>query len=116
MKAWYLGNTTIRNPYRLKEGLRVLVSSSLHGNLDGWEHESQFAHLLHAAGVVNVKRIQENASADASDVGRKWRAALMQLGFITPYKPNCSRSSALMTLPIALRGKMGAKTTDLGIL
>ncbi len=84
MKAWYLGNTTIRSPYRLKDGLRVLVNSPLHGNLDGWANESAFAHRLHEAGVVDVKRIRKDAHADASDVGRKWRASLMQLGFITP--------------------------------
>lgn len=105
MKAWYLGNTTIRNPYRLKEGLRVLVDSSLHGNLDGWENESQFAHLLHAARIVNVKRIQENASADASDVGRKWRAALMQLGFITP---KLSRNLDAQGIDPRLRELVGA--------
>jgi hypothetical protein len=84
MKAWYLGNTTIRSPYRLKDGLSVLVNSPLHGSLDGWANESAFAHRLHDAGVVTVRRIQEDPGADASDVGRKWRAALMQLGFITP--------------------------------
>lgn len=96
-RAWYLGNTTVRNPRRLKEGLRVLVHSPLHGNLVGKKREQQFAKLLHEQGVVAVKRLQiapqygdtdEDASnteeKDASDVGRKWRAALMQLGFITP--------------------------------
>lgn len=96
-KAWYLGNTTIRNPRRLKEGLRVLIHSPLHGNLTGKNREQQFAKLLDEQGVVTVKRLhsalqynyadEETSHAeekDASDVGRKWRAALMQLGFITP--------------------------------
>ena len=96
-KAWYLGNTTIRNPRRLKEGLRVLVHSPLHGNLTGKNREQQFAKLLDEQGIVVVKRLHKahqynyaeeepgNAEEkDASDVGRKWRAALMQLGFITP--------------------------------
>ncbi|WP_216831013.1 AlwI family type II restriction endonuclease [Alkalihalobacterium elongatum] len=81
-KAWYIGNTTIRNAKRLKDGLRVLVNSSLHGNLSGKNNEQAFAKLLHDKGVVFVKRLEETPEKDASDVGRKWRAALMQLGFI----------------------------------
>ncbi|MDI3311058.1 MAG: AlwI family type II restriction endonuclease, partial [Thermoanaerobacterium sp.] len=82
VKAWYIGNTTIRNAKRLKDGLRVLVDSSLHGNLIGKSNEQEFARLLHEEGVVFVKRLEDNPRNDASDVGRKWRAALMQLGFI----------------------------------
>ncbi len=95
-KAWYLGNTTIRNPGRLKVVLRD-GHSPLHGNLIGKVREQQFAKLLHEQGVVAVKRLQQTSSYnytdeepgnqdenDASDVGRKWRAALMQLGFLTP--------------------------------
>lgn len=59
MKAWYLGNTTIRSPYRLREGLRVLVNSPLHGNLDGRDNESRFAQLLDESGVVDVKRLEQ---------------------------------------------------------
>jgi ElaB/YqjD/DUF883 family membrane-anchored ribosome-binding protein len=84
MKAWYLGNTTIRSLYRLKDGLRVLVNSPLHGYLHGRDNESRFAQLLDASGVVDVKRLQQEGAPDASDVGRKWRAALTQLGFLTP--------------------------------
>ena len=86
IKAWYLANTTIRNPQRLKEGLRLLVGSPLHGNLIGRIREQQFAILLNEAGIVNVKRLRDNSVdvRDASDVGRKWRAAMMQMGFITP--------------------------------
>jgi hypothetical protein len=84
VKAWNLGNTTVRNPYRLKEGLRVLANSQLQGALVGKERESLFAQMLNDAEVVNVKRLQEEEGGDASDVGRKWRAAFSQLGFITP--------------------------------
>lgn len=81
-KAWYIGNTTIRNAKRLKEGLRVLVNSHLHGNLIGKTNEQKFAKLLHEEGVVFVKRLDDLPESDTSDVGRKWRAALMQLGFL----------------------------------
>lgn len=83
-KAWYIGNTTVRNAKRLKDGLRVLLKSPLHGNLIGKENEQEFARLLHEEGIVFVKRLNDSSSNDASDVGRKWRAALMQLGFIKP--------------------------------
>ncbi len=83
-KAWYIGNTTIRNPKRLKDGLRALSQSPLHGNLIGRENELEFAKLLDSEEVVRVERLHETPPRDASDVGRKWRAALMQLGFIKP--------------------------------
>jgi len=79
---WHIGNTTVRTPYRLQGALRALLASPLNGNLIGREQEQKFAELLHAAGVVEATRIAHEE--DASDLGRKWRAALSQLGFITP--------------------------------
>src|SRR5690625_2902456 len=83
-KAWYIGNTTVRNAKRLKDGLSVLYYSSLHGNLEGKKNEQEFAKLLHSEGIVNIRRLNESPDNDASDVGRKWRAAFVQLGFLTP--------------------------------
>jgi hypothetical protein len=83
-KPWQFGNTTVRNPYRLKDGLRILGISPLIGNLEGRRNESVFAELLHDAGVVAVQRIKSGESNDYSDVGRKWRSALDKMGFITP--------------------------------
>lgn len=83
-KPWQFGNTTVRNPYRLKEGLRILAISPLIGNLESRKNESAFAELLHEAGVVAVQRIKNGKSGDYSDVGRKWRSALDKMGFITP--------------------------------
>lgn len=82
-KAWYIGNTTLRNPRRFRQGLDVYLNSNLHGNLVGKPNEQQFAILLHESGVVFSNRLDESYERDASDMGRKWRAALMQLGFIT---------------------------------
>lgn len=88
-KAWYIGNTTIRNAKRLKDGLRVLANSHLHGNLIGRENELEFAKLLSEAGVVSAIRDYDSHSSTAGDMGRKWRAALMQLGFIrSPQEEN----------------------------
>ncbi|KXU38336.1 hypothetical protein AXE65_01865 [Ventosimonas gracilis] len=79
---WHIGNTTVRTPYRLQEALRVLLTSPLNGNLLGREQEHAFARLLHESGIVEAGRVERGE--DASDLGRKWRSALSQLGFITP--------------------------------
>ncbi len=80
-RAWYLGNTTVREAQRLRAGLAVLAASPLNGNLEGRERETAFALLLHESEVL---RIQRELTEDISDLGRKWRAAMMQLGFTTP--------------------------------
>lgn len=79
---WHIGNTTVRTPYRLRDALKVLRGSPLHGNISGRKQENSFAVLLHSEGILNAPRIE--AEEDASDLGRKWRAALSQLGFIMP--------------------------------
>ena len=82
-KAWYVGNTTVRSAYRIKYALRALDAAGL-TNLKGNEHENRFARVLNDAGVVSMPRLEDNQDADVSDMGRKWRACLTQLGFITP--------------------------------
>ena len=81
MKHWLIGNTTVRTPYRLKEALLVLKNSEFHGNLRGKDQETGFAKLLHDTSIVNVNRLNRNEKNDVSDLGRKWRSALAQLGF-----------------------------------
>ena len=78
-KAWNLGNTTVREAQRLRAGLSVLAGSPLEDNLEGRERERALAILL---GEAEVLRIQRGPAEDFSDLGRKWRAAMMQLGFI----------------------------------
>lgn len=90
---WHIGNTTVRTPYRLHEALKALETSPLNGNLAGREQEQLFAEFLHASEIVNVSRIEQGL--DASDVGRKWRVALSQLGFITPRLTNATESGAV---------------------
>lgn len=79
---WHIGNTTVRTPYRLQEALKLLSVSPLNGNLSGNDQEQAFAEFLHTQNIVDVGRIERGE--DASDVGRKWRVALSQLGFISP--------------------------------
>ena len=82
MTLWHLGNTTVRTPYRLRDALRVLQNSPLNGNISGPVQENAFATLLHHEGVLDATRVARKE--EASDLGRKWRSALSQLGFITP--------------------------------
>ncbi len=84
MRPWYLGNTTVRSPFRLRDGLIALANSPLGGHIKGRENEIAFAWVLHNSGVANIVR----PTADVSDLGRKWRAALSQLGFIYPEVPS----------------------------
>ncbi len=75
---WHLGNTTVRSPFRLREGLIALKESDLEGSLHGELQERKFRDVLGEAGIVSL-------GDDATfSVARKWRSALSQLGFIVP--------------------------------
>ncbi|OQX12717.1 MAG: hypothetical protein BWK73_14190 [Thiothrix lacustris] len=78
MKPWLFGNTTVRSPLRLRDGLAVLRHSALHGNLRGKEADCAFYELLGAAGIVDPK------GDETCSVSRKWRSALGQMGFLYP--------------------------------
>lgn len=84
MKPWHLGNTTVRSPFRLREGLVVLSSSALQGNLRGREQEIALRRLLGEHGIVEL------GDDLTYSVGRKWRSALNKLGFLYPEIPGAS--------------------------
>lgn len=79
---WHIGNTTVRTPYRIRDALVAMDGSRFNGNIIGRERENGFAALLHASGVLHSDHVEEGE--DASNLGRKWRVAMSQLGFITP--------------------------------
>lgn len=81
MRPWHLGNTTVRSPFRLREGLIALSTSSLQGSLRGRDQDIAFRHLLGAHGIVELGEDKTNS------VGRKWRSALGKLGFLYPEVP-----------------------------
>jgi hypothetical protein len=84
MRPWYLGNTTVRSPFRLREGLVALSTSSIQGNLRGRDQEIALRNLLGEHGIVEL-------GDDVSySVGRKWRSALNKLGFLYPEIPSNS--------------------------
>lgn len=81
MKPWHLGNTTVRSPFRLRDGLVALSTSSLQGNLRGQDQEIAFRNLLGNNGIVKL------GTDETYSVGRKWRSALEKLGFLYPEIP-----------------------------
>lgn len=83
--SWHIGNTTVRTPYRLRDALIALAHSEYHGNLVGKDRESGFARLLHEKEILKAERIDQDYLQDFSDLGRKWRSALAQLGFVVQH-------------------------------
>ncbi|WP_124949383.1 AlwI family type II restriction endonuclease [Sulfuriferula thiophila] len=84
MRPWHLGNTTVRSPFRLRDGLVALSTSSLQGNLRGQEQEIALRRLLGEHGIVEL------GEDETYSVGRKWRSALNKLGFLYPEVPPAS--------------------------
>jgi len=81
MKLWHLGNTTVRSPFRLREGLVALSTSPLQGNLRGKGQEIALRRLLGEHDIVEL------GDDETYSVGRKWRSALNKLGFLYPEVP-----------------------------
>jgi hypothetical protein len=81
MKPWLLGNTTVRSPFRLRDGLVAISTSPLQGNLRGKENEVALRALLGAHKIVEL------GDDVTYSVGRKWRSVLNKLGFLYPLVP-----------------------------
>lgn len=77
---WLVGNTGLRNPNRIQEGLAVFAKSAYVGNLHGSENEIGFMNLLNEKGVI-----QNGSGKDISGShARKWRLMFAKNGFIYP--------------------------------
>jgi hypothetical protein len=87
VRPWYIGNTTVRSPFRLRDGLIELSNSPLQGNLRGKEQELAFCELLGSRGIVEL------GNDVTYSVGRKWRSALNKMGFLYPQVPQKSSVS-----------------------
>lgn len=81
MGPWYLGNTTVRSPFRLRDGLVAISNSPLQGHLRGRVQEIALRRLLGERGIVEL------GDDETYSVGRKWRSALSKLGFLYPEIP-----------------------------
>lgn len=76
-KVWNIGNTTVRNPKRIENALRVFASEGFSGNAKGEEQEAK----LHQ--IFKEKEVLYFDNEPSSFNGRKWRAAFYQLGLIS---------------------------------
>lgn len=73
---WLIADNGVRNPKRLKDGLRVLVNSEFHGDFSK-KNEEGMALLLEREGVISLQTNTDNT------ISRKWRLNLIRLGFIS---------------------------------
>src|SRR5229473_68764 len=79
MKTWNIGNTTVRNPYRLREALH-LFRTKMGGRPFRREEQQEFLNELVMAGLVDSER-----AVGGADGGRKFASAFKQLGFVTDW-------------------------------
>ena len=80
MKTWNIGNTTVRNPYRLREALQ-LFRTKMGGRPFKREEQQEFLNELVKAGLVDSDR-----AVEGDDGGRKFASAFKQLGFVTDWE------------------------------
>lgn len=87
MSTWLLGNTTVRSPFRLIDGLKIFALTN--GNIRGTkEKELVFCKALVEGGIISSTFEAEDTSGFSDttySVGRKWRSALEKLGFIEQF-------------------------------
>lgn len=78
MKTWNLGNTTVRNPERIKAGLRLL-KEHFEGKVFDLASQREFFEILLKQGLIEGNPPQEKNRAAS---GRKWQSVCYKLGFI----------------------------------
>ncbi|MEI8083191.1 MAG: AlwI family type II restriction endonuclease, partial [Actinomycetes bacterium] len=81
VKSWNIGNTSVRNPERIRAGLRVFADGFAGGP---WSEdvEEGFYRALVREGVY-LPTGEVVAGTTAGQGGRKWASAFKQLGFAT---------------------------------
>jgi len=78
MNVWNIGNTTVRNPLRLREALRLFVAE-MSGRPFRRSEQLEFQQAMIKAGLVDSERVT------GDDGGRKFASAFKQLGFVTDW-------------------------------
>lgn len=80
---WCVGNTTLREAARLKDGLRVLKE---HFDGKSWSYENQkrFLELLQQESIYGPAETKSTKQVEQH--GRIWSSAFNELGFATCYK------------------------------
>lgn len=79
MKTWNIGNTTVRNPERLRSGLQVFADHFVGRKWDADAEERFYRALVEADVYVPGERPVKPTST--GQTGRKWASAFKQLGF-----------------------------------
>jgi len=79
MKTWNIGNTTVRNPERIRSGLQVFADHFA-GNRWDADAEERFYRALVDADVY-VPQGRAVTATSTGQTGRKWASAFKQLGF-----------------------------------
>lgn len=77
IKIWYLGNTGVRNPLRLQDGLKAYAESDLMGKITGVQGSVSLMRYLNEQGILN----NDEAKDDTGSYGRKWRLMWRKHGF-----------------------------------
>ncbi len=76
MQIWNMGNTTARNPLRLREALQLFIAR-MSGRPFTRQEQQEFQNAMINAGLVESERSEEG-----DDGGRKFASAFKQLGFV----------------------------------
>lgn len=92
MTLWNFGNTTVRSPFRLRDGLIAIYKAQIQGHLRGKYEEIRFNQVLAEFGIIDAK------GDDTYSIGRKWRVALTQHGFLYPKPTKKDQDSFLSEL------------------
>nr|WP_051464723.1 hypothetical protein [Clostridium sp. 12(A)] len=80
IEIWLIGNTGVRNPWRIPSGFKVYVESNLVGRLRDPADQVAFKELLYRTGEIGGDL---NKDTDAS-ITRKYRLMFNKYGFTYP--------------------------------
>src|SRR5579884_446883 len=80
MRIWNIGNTTARNPLRLREALQLFVAEMSGRPFRKRIEQPEFQNAMIDAGLVDSDRRE-----GGEDGGRKFASAFKQLGFVTDW-------------------------------
>ena len=79
MKTWNIGNTTVRNPQRLREALQ-LFKRTMGSRPFRRAEQQEYLNELVRSNLVDSAR-----NTEGDDGGRKFASAFKQLGFVTDW-------------------------------
>lgn len=93
---WTIGSTTVRNPDRLRDGLKIL-KENFEGKEWNLNQQERFFDLLKTKGVYEIgeENYERMTKARKQEHARKWVSVLNQLGFSFAYES--SEKPAIIT-------------------